>query len=93
LSDFRVIRHGALKGASRIARHLWRMSFALFIAAISFTSRPKLFPAAIRTPILLMAPPLLVLVVIVYYLWKVRFRRNFRGIVRVREIDPLLDGV
>lgn len=82
LSDLRVIRHGALKGTRRIARHLWRMSFALFIAAISFTSRPKMFPAAIRTPVALLTPPFLVLAVILYYMWKVRFRKSFRGITQ-----------
>ena len=30
--DFRMIRAGGVRGAPRLARHLWRMCFALFIA-------------------------------------------------------------
>jgi hypothetical protein len=91
LGDLRVIRHGALKGGARIARHLWRMSFGLFIAAISFSSRPKVFPAPLRIPVVMMAPPLLVLIVIIYYMWKIRFRKNFRGIARPRETRMLTE--
>ena len=36
VGDMRILRSGALNGASRLARHLWRMCFALFIAALSF---------------------------------------------------------
>jgi len=32
VGDLRMIRSGALRGGSRLARHLWRKSFALFIA-------------------------------------------------------------
>ena len=38
VGDLRVIRMGGLKGPRRLARHLWRMCFALFIAAASFFS-------------------------------------------------------
>jgi uncharacterized membrane protein len=36
VSDLRMIRTGGFRGARRLARHLWRMCFALLIAAISF---------------------------------------------------------
>src|SRR5688572_82790 len=36
VSDVRVIRRGGLHGRPRLVRHLWRMCFALFIAAGSF---------------------------------------------------------
>jgi hypothetical protein len=36
--DIRMMQSGALGGAPRLARHLWRMCFALFIAAGSFFS-------------------------------------------------------
>ena len=36
IGDVRMIRSGGLRGAPRLARHLWRMCFALFIAAASF---------------------------------------------------------
>ena len=79
--DLRVLRSGALAGASRIARHLWRMSLALLIAALSFSVQlAKYLPASMRIPALLALPLLAVLVTMLYWLWRVRFRRSFRGI-------------
>ena len=44
-ADFRVIIKGGLTGAARIARHLWRMCFALLIAAGSFfVGQQKVMP-------------------------------------------------
>ena len=34
--DFKMLRAGALRGGPRLARHLWRMWWALWIAAASF---------------------------------------------------------
>ena len=82
--DLRVIRSGALRGASRLARHLWRMCFALFIAALSFfIGQAKVIPKPVRIPGLLALPVLAVLVAMIYWLWRVRIRRSFRGIARV----------
>ena len=80
--DFRMIRSGTLRGASRLARHLWRMSFALFIAALSFSVQlAKMIPRPVRIPALIALPMLAVLVTMLYWLWRVRIRRPFRGIV------------
>lgn len=82
LGDFRMMRSGPLQGALRIARHLWRMSFALFIAALSFfIGQSKVIPKPIRIMPLLALPVLLVLVMMLYWLWRVRIRRTLRGIV------------
>jgi uncharacterized membrane protein len=82
--DLRVLRSGAFKGASRLARHLWRMSFALFIAALSFSVQiGKMIPKPLRVPGLLVLPMLAVLVTMLYWLWRVRVRRTLRGIVGV----------
>ena len=84
VGDVRMIRSGALRGASRLARHLWRMCFALFIAAISFfIGQSQVFPQPLRNPALLGLPVLAVLVTMVYWLWRVRVRRSLRGIVIV----------
>lgn len=80
--DFRMMRAGGLTGASRLARHLWRMSFALFIAALSFfIGQAQVFPKPIRIMPLLALPVLAVLVTMLYWLWRVRVRRSFRGLV------------
>ena len=83
IGDARVIRSGAARGAPRLARHLWRMSFALFTAALSFfIGQAKVIPEPIRIMPLLALPVLAVLITMLYWLWRVRISRSFRGIVR-----------
>jgi uncharacterized membrane protein len=86
--DLRMIRAGGaktLKGAQRLTRHLWRMTFALLIAALSFfIGQADVIPRPIRIGPLLAAPVLAVLVTLLYWLWKVRIRRSLRGIATVR---------
>lgn len=85
--DLRVMRSGALKGAARLARHLWRMSIALFLAALSFSvqAASMLARSEIRLPGAVIALPMvLVLGTMLYWLWRVRVRRSLRGIVTVR---------
>ena len=83
--DYRMIRSGALRGARRLARHLWRMSFALLIAAMSFFfGQAKVIPKPIRIPALLALPVLAVLVTMLYWLWRVRIRQSYRNVVVLR---------
>ena len=80
--DLRLLRAGGIRGAARLARHLWRMSFALLIAALSFfLGQADKIPEAIRLPPLLALPVLLVLVTMLYWVWRVRRRRTVRSIV------------
>jgi uncharacterized membrane protein len=78
IGDWRVIRSGALRGAPRLARHLWRMCMALFIAAASFfsirTRVAAIFPVALTTPAARAVPVLLVLATMCYWLWRIRSR-------------------
>src|SRR2546428_613631 len=39
--DLRVVRSGPLRGGPRLVRHLWRMCWALWIAASSFFLGPR----------------------------------------------------
>jgi hypothetical protein len=41
LGDIRMLVRGGVLGTKRIARHLWRMCFGLFIAAGSFFLGPS----------------------------------------------------
>ena len=82
--DLRMILRGGVTGMSRLARHLWRMCFALFIAALSFfLGQSDEFPQALRIVPLLALPVVAVLVTMFYWLWRVRGRRPFRGGARV----------
>jgi uncharacterized membrane protein len=81
IGDLRLLRAGALRGTARIARHLWRMSLALFIAAMSFfIGQADEFPKTMRIMPLLALPPLAVLATLLYWVWRVRFRRSARGL-------------
>ena len=72
LADRRMIRAGALRGRRRLARHLWRMCFALFIVVASFVLGRR-FPEALRIlPIRLI--PLGVLLSMFVWLWRLRRR-------------------
>jgi len=82
--DFRVLRSGALCGTPRLARHLWRMSFALLVASLSL-GQVKLLPKVIRGGPVAMIPPLLVLVTMLYWLWRVRAKRGRSSRVQLRE--------
>ena len=79
--DVRVMRRGLPLGGRRLARHLWRMCFALFIAAGSFFSIQarvaKVLPAPLTTAAMRALPVLLVFVAMFYWLWRVRGRRTF----------------
>jgi hypothetical protein len=78
--DVRILRFGAPRGGPRLARHLWRMCFALFIAAGSFFSVRErvaaVLPAPFTTAPMRALPVLLLLGAMVYWLWKVRGRRD-----------------
>jgi hypothetical protein len=79
--DIRMIRSAGLVGASRLARHLWRMSWALWIAASSFFfGQADKFPKALQIMPLLALPVVAVVVTLLYWLWRVRISRSFRGI-------------
>jgi hypothetical protein len=89
LGDVRLIRAGgttALRGASRLGRHLWRMSLALVIASFSFfIGQAKVIPKPVRIYPLLMIPPLIAVAMLFYWLWRVRIRQKMRGL----ELKPI----
>ena len=77
--DLRMIRRGGVSGADRTARHLWRMSAALFVATGSFFfGQPDFQPDVIRNspiPTVLGVAPL---VLLVFWMLRVKFARAFR---------------
>jgi len=88
--DARVIRSGLPRGRPRLARHLWRMCFALFIAAGSFFSVrervAKILPEPFPTGPIRALPILLLFGAMFYWLWRVRRRRPLP--VHVRHESP-----
>jgi uncharacterized membrane protein len=85
--DIRMLARGGVFGAKRIARHLWRMCYGLFIASGSFffgpSNRPlrllstvglgQHLPAPLFSMGLYMVLTLLPLILLVYWLVRTRF--------------------
>ncbi len=84
--DVRTMRFGMPRGGSRLARHLWRMCFALFIAAGSFFSvreRVATFlPEPLTTGPMRALPIVLLFGTMFYWLWRLRGRRTLPVLVR-----------
>ncbi len=80
IGDLSVIWRGGLSGAQRIARHLWRMCFGLFIAVGSFAAQgaAKVLPQGVGLPVLL-ASMILVLGVMFYWLVRVLLTKWYSG--------------
>lgn len=76
--DVRMVWRGVPRGGARLARHLWRMCFALFIAAGSFFSIrervAKVLPEPLATAPMRALPILLLFAAMFYWLWRVRRR-------------------
>src|SRR3981189_3370922 len=98
--DVRMLVRGGVFGAKRIARHLWRMCFGLFIAAGSFffggSNRPLrllstvglgkyLSPALFNTTLYLILT-LLPLILLIFWLVRARFT-NAYGKIESRKRD------
>jgi len=76
--DLKVIRRGGISGASRIARHIWRMCFTLFFAAaFFFLGQQGIMPKFMRGSPILFMPALAPLVLMFFWLFRVRFTNWF----------------
>lgn len=89
LLDLSVVLRRRLTPVQRIARHLWRMCFAFFIATGSFfLGQQQVLPAFVRdTPlqfVLAFAP----FAVMAFWLVRVRIGKRFRGATRSPRPAP-----
>ena len=91
--DVRMLVRGGVFGTKRIARHLWRMCFGLFIAAGSFFMGPSnrplrllskvgigqyLSPALFSTGLYLILT-ILPLILLIFWLVRMRFKNAYNG--------------
>lgn len=82
IGDLRALRAGGLTGSRRLARHLWRMCFGLFVATGSFfLGQMKFIPESVRILPLLFALAFAPIPFLLYWLWRVRVRGRMGGIV------------
>jgi hypothetical protein len=78
--DIRMLARGGVFGAKRIVRHLWRMCFGLFIATGSFfLGQQQVFPAFIRKTNVLFVPAIMPLILLIFWLFRVRFTNAYKG--------------
>jgi hypothetical protein len=88
VGDVRMLRAGGLQGSRRLARHLWRMCFALFIASGSFfLGQLKVIPEPIRIMPLILLLAFGPLLLLLYWMWRVRLRQNLRGMLTAKPIE------
>jgi hypothetical protein len=88
VGDVRQILRGEISGAHRLARHLWRMCFALFIASASiFLSRQRLFPVLLQRTGVLIFLSVLPLLLMIFWLVRVLLMKHsmFTKVVRREE--------
>jgi hypothetical protein len=86
--DVRVLMRGGISGTARLARHLWRMCFGLFIATGSFfLGQQQVFPAVLRKQYLLFPLAILPLVLLIYWLVRIRIKHGDRNLMLTREAD------
>ncbi len=88
-----ILRHG-IAGAQRIVRHLWRMGFALFIAAGSlFLGQPGVFPEPIRGIALRSAPVVGVIGLTIFWLVRVLSTGWYRKQAAVQDEPGIRQGI
>jgi hypothetical protein len=84
--DVRMLVRGRVFGGQRIARHLWRMCFGLFIASASiFLARPQIFPDLLRQTHVLLLAGILPLILMIFWLFRVRFTNAYKRMPMPRE--------
>lgn len=85
--DLHLFWRGKLNPRQRVARHLWRMVAAYFLAATSLFlgQQDDVFPFMQGSPILLL-PSLATLAYLAYWAVRVRFVRNWMGVPTTRKV-------
>jgi uncharacterized membrane protein len=74
LLDTRLVLVGRVDGKHRLARHLWRMCFAMYLATSAFfLGQAKLLPPHLQNFLVLSAPVIAVLLMMLYWLVRVLF--------------------
>lgn len=100
--DIRMLVRGGVAGAQRLVRHIWRMGFALFVAAGSLFLgtasdpglrrtglRATIFTKEIRATHLPQVPVVIIVVLTIFWLIRVRFPKAYRKVQHRHPIEPI----
>jgi hypothetical protein len=91
IGDVRMLVRRGVCGTQRIARHLWRMCFALFIASSSiFLARAQLFPMILRHTGALYLLSFLPLMLMIFWLIRVRFANAYKQRKQEKEKNKVI---
>ena len=89
LTDLSVVLRRGVTGPKRVSRHLWRMCLALFFASGSFfLGQQKVMPAWMQGSPALFVPALAPLILMVFWLGKVRLTSRPQCVAVRRGADP-----
>ena len=84
--DVRMLLRGGIAGTARLARHLWRMCFAWFIATGSFfLGQQQVIPPALRKQALLVPLALMPLGFLVYWWLRISVLKRATFVVRTER--------
>jgi uncharacterized membrane protein len=84
--DVRMLVRGGVSGRRRIARHLWRMCFALFISTGSlFLGQQQVFPASWRNTNVLLLLGILPLILMIFWRVRLSFTRVYEKMAQSRR--------
>lgn len=79
-----------IRGSRLVARHLWRLGAAMWIATSSFfLGQARVFPEAVRKPALLAVPVVMVFLAVLYWFVKVRLTPRFSNYNPRRHIPTV----
>jgi hypothetical protein len=88
--DLKVIRNRGISGTPRLARHLWRMCVALFVAVGSFfLGQQRVMPEFMQGSPWLSVPPLVVLAIMLFWLLKLRLAKVIAQLKQKRRLRRL----
>jgi hypothetical protein len=91
VGDLRMLARGGISGAHRIARHLWRMCFALFIAAASiFLARQQVFPAILQKTGVLIFLSFLPLILLIFWVFRVLLTKAYEKATALPAADAAI---
>jgi uncharacterized membrane protein len=83
--DIRMILHGGISGAPRIARHLWRMCFAFFEGTSAFfIGKQKVFPTFLHGSPILVLLGIAPLALMIFWLIRVRLTKWSKSVALQR---------
>ncbi|MEO6258789.1 MAG: hypothetical protein ABIP63_00500 [Thermoanaerobaculia bacterium] len=98
--DIRMLVRGGVSGAQRLLRHVWRMGFALFIAAGSFflgtSSDPVMKKLGLRAVLftdlrathLPEVPVVIIVLLTLFWVFRIRFSNTYRKAAQQAGANP-----